>query len=55
MKKSRGSRPSSELFTITFRNAEDVIEFDERWKYRRMMKDNRSTQNGGYWVDTFAR
>ena len=30
MKKSRGSRPSSELFTITFRNAEDVIEFDER-------------------------
>jgi len=31
MKKSRGTRrPSEEPFTITFRNEEDVVEFDER-------------------------
>jgi len=50
MKKSRGSlRSSVELFPITFRNAEDVIDFDERCIVPRHI-DGRKKMDTESWI-----
>jgi hypothetical protein len=50
MKKSRGSRLSSvELFTVTFRNIDDVVKFDESCEVPRHI-DGRQSLDTERWI-----
>jgi hypothetical protein len=49
MKRSRGSRLSPEPFTITFRNAEDVVDFDEHCEVPRHI-DGRQSLDTERWI-----